>query len=109
MIGTNGSSTSENQAIKLRVGTKAKFDNVVLKGFTTGFDVQHNESVGYVGNGELKSTRVNFEEIGTRAKGTNSDGSAANVDAIFTEDNTATGAGDGSAAPAWATGWTLGL
>jgi len=109
LIGTAGTPQSENQAIKLRVGTKAKFDNVVLKGFPTGFDVQHNESVGYVGTGELKATRVKFEEVTTRAKGTNSDGTAANVDAVFTEDNTATGAGNGSGIPTWATGWTLGL
>ena len=107
-FGTNDTS-AESQAFKFRVGTKGKFDNVVIKGWKTGFDVQHNESVGYVGTGDLKATRVKFEEVTTKAKGTNSDGSATNVDAIFTEDNTANGAGNGSAAPTWALGWTRGL
>lgn len=109
LIGTTAS--SENQAIKLRVGTKAMFDNVVLKGFETGFDVQHNESVGYVGTGELKATRVKFEDVLVKAKGSSSDNPAQprNVDAIYSEDNTATGAGNGSGVPTWAQGWTLGL
>lgn len=109
LIGTAGTAQSENQAIKLRVGTKAIFDNVVLKGFPTGFDVQHNESVEYVGTGELKATRVKFEDVLVKAKGTNSDNTSANVDRVFTEDNTATGAGNGSGVPTWAQGWTLGL
>ena len=111
LIGTAGTAQSENQAIKLRVGTKAIFDNVVLKGFPTGFDVQHNESVGYVGTGELKATRVKFEDVLVKAKGSSSDNPAQprNVDAIYSEDNTATGAGNGSGVPTWTQGWTLGL
>ncbi|UUV22035.1 hypothetical protein [Paenimyroides aestuarii] len=107
LIGNNGG--GENHAMKLRVGTKANFDNVVLSNFGTGFDVEHDEGISYVASGELKATRVKFDNITTKAKGKKTDGSAADVNAIFTEDATATGAGNGTATPTWATGWTVGL
>src|SRR5690554_1576971 len=107
LIGNNGG--SENHAIKLRVGTKAQFDNLVLKNWGTGFDIQHDEGVGYVASGELKATRVKFENITTESKGTNTDGSEADVSGAYTVDNTATGAGNGTAMPNWAQGWTVGL
>lgn len=107
LIGNNGG--SENHAIKLRVGTKAQFDNLVLKNWGTGFDIQHDEGVGYVASGELKATRVKFENITTESKGTNTDGSEADVSGAYTVDNTATGAGNGTDMPNWAQGWTVGL
>ncbi|MFA9187276.1 hypothetical protein AAGV33_02905 [Flavobacterium sp. FBOR7N2.3] len=105
--GTNDTS-SESQAFKLRVGTKGKFDNVVLKGWKTGFDVQHDESVGYAGS-DLLATNVKFEEVTTKSKGTNTAGTAVDVANVFTESTTATGAGNGSGVPAWTQGWTKGL
>lgn len=107
LIGNNGG--SENQAMKLRVGTKGSFDNVVLSNFGTGFDVEHDEGISYVASGELKATRVKFDNVATKSKGKKTDGTAADVSAIFTEDATATGAGNGTATPTWATGWTVGL
>lgn len=107
LIGNNGG--SENQAMKLRVGTKGSFDNVVLSNFGTGFDVEHDEGISYVANGELKATRVKFDNITTKSKGKKTDGTAADVSKIFTEDATATGAGNGTATPTWAAGWTVGL
>lgn len=116
LIGNNGG--SENQAMKLRVGTKGSFDNVVLSNFGTGFDVEHDEGIGYVASGELKATRVKFENIATKSKGTKTvpagspsgtKGETVDVSAMFTEDATATGAGNGTATPTWATGWTVGL
>jgi hypothetical protein len=65
--------------------------------------------VGYVADGQLKATRVKFDNVGTKSTGKNTDDSAADVSAIFTEDETATGAGNGTSAPAWAQGWTVGL
>lgn len=99
----------EPQALKLRVGTKAAFENVVLSNWATGFDVEHDEGVAFVGDGSLKATRVKFDNVTTKAKGKKTDGTAADVMAIFTEDNTATGAGAGTAKPEWANGWTVGL
>lgn len=107
LIGNNGG--GENHAMKLRVGTKANFDNVVLSNFGTGFDVEHDEGISYVTSGELKATRVKFDNITTKSKGKKTDGTAADVSAIFTEDATATGAGNGTATPTWAAGWTVGL
>lgn len=99
----------ENQAIKLRVGTKAKFNNVVLSNWGTGFDIQHDEGVGYVSNGELKATRVRFDNIDKKSTGKMTDDSTADVSGVYTEDPTATGAGNGINKPSWAAGWTVGL
>lgn len=107
LIGNNGG--GENHAMKLRVGTKGSFDNVVLSNFGTGFDVEHDEGISYVASGELKATRVKFDNITTKSKGKKTDGTAADVSAFFTEDATATGAGNGTATPTWAAGWTVGL
>jgi len=109
LIGAGSNDTSsESQALKLRVGTQGIFENFVLKGWKTGFDIQHDESVGYVGT-SLKATRVKFEDVTVKSKGTKTDATAADVSAVFTEDNTATGAGNGTATPTWAQGWTVGM
>lgn len=107
LIGNNGG--PENQAMKLRVGTKVTFDNVVLSNWGTGFDIQHDESVGYVGSQELRATNVKFENVTLNTKGTNTAGEAADVSSVYTENNSATGAGNGTAKPTWANGWTVGL
>lgn len=100
LIGNNGG--GENHAIKLRVGTKGQFDNVVLKNWGTGFDVQAapDLSAGYVGT-ELKATNVKFENVTTSANAT--------AEGIYTENANATGAGNGTATPSWAQGWSVGL
>lgn len=109
LIGNGIDGGGENHAMKLRVGTKAQFDNVVLKDWGTGFDIQHDESVGYVADGQLKATNVKFENVGTLTKGTNTAGTAVDVSGVYTENTNATGAGNGSAKPTWANGWTVGL
>ena len=106
--GTNDTS-SESQALKLRVGTKGSFDNVILSGWKTGFDVQHNETISYIAAGTLKANKVKFENVTTQAKGTDTAGAAVDVNGIFTVDNNATGAGNGTSAPTWSAGWTQGL
>jgi hypothetical protein len=104
-----GDSGSEPQAIKLRVGTKAQFDNIVLSNWKTGFDIQHDESVGYVSNGELKATNVRFDNVTTKATGKDTEGNSVDVSGVYTENNNASGAGEGTAIPSWANGWTKGL
>ncbi|MFA7444921.1 MAG: hypothetical protein WCY89_03180 [Flavobacteriaceae bacterium] len=104
-----GDAGSEPQAIKLRVGTKAQFDNVVLSNWKTGFDIQHDESVGYVSNGALKATNVRFDNIATKATGKDTAGNSVDVSGVYTENNNATGAGNGTGVPSWAQGWTKGL
>lgn len=93
---------SENHAIKLRVGTKGQFDNVVLSNWGTGFDVQSapDLSSGYVGT-DLAATNVKFDNVTTLANAT--------ATGIYTLNDEATGAGNGTGKPAWANGWTVGL
>lgn len=110
LVGLGAADTSsETQAIKLRVGTKAQFDNVVLSNWKTGFDVQHDESLGYVTAGSLVATNVKFDNITTLSTGKNTAGAAVDVSAMFSVNENATGAGNGTAKPTWANGWTLGL
>ena len=98
---------TENQAFKFRRGTKGIFSNVVLTGWKTGIDVEHDETIAFVGTA-LKVTNVAYTDIATNTKGKNTAGVAADVTAVATE-GAATGAGNGAGAPTWTTGWTLGL
>lgn len=109
LIGSGSSIGNEDQAIKLRVGTKANFDNLVLSNWTVGFDVQHDAGISYVNDGTLKATNVKFENVPTKSKGTNSAGEAVDVSNMFTESDSATGAGNGTGKPSWAEGWTVGF
>jgi hypothetical protein len=110
LIGAGVNDTSaESQALKLRVGTQGKFENVVLSGWKTGFDVQHTEGTTYANNGSIKATKVKFENVTVKAKGADTAGTAVNVDKVFTEDSSATGAGNGISIPTWAQGWTVGI
>ena len=111
LIGTTSSIQGEAQGVKLRVGTKGKLDNVVLKGWAIGFDVQHDESVGFIGT-DLLATNVKFEDVEKKAVGAKTDKtlvSDADILKLFTEKADATGAGNGSGVPTWTAGWTKGL
>ncbi len=99
----------ENQALKLRVGTKGNFENLVLANWGTGFDVEHDEGISFVTDGSLKATDVRFIDVPVKAKGKKTDGSEAGVNGVFTENPNATGAGAGVDVPEWAKGWTVGL
>ncbi|PRD47863.1 hypothetical protein [Sphingobacterium haloxyli] len=109
LVGNNDSDGSENQAIKMRVGTNGNFDNVVLSNWGVGFDIQHDESLAFVEAGELKATNVKFVNVGTKAKGTSTADADVDITKVFTENDAATGAGNGVDAPEWAQGWTVGL
>lgn len=99
---------TENQALKMRRGTKAIFSNVVLSDWKTGIDVEHDETIAGVGTA-LKVTNVNYIDITTKTKGKKTDGTSADVSAVATELVSATGAGNGVAAPTWSAGWSVGL
>src|SRR5690606_13273546 len=102
LVGSGSSIGNEDQAIKLRVGTKGSFDNVVISNWSRGFDVQAapDLSAGYVGN-ELKATNVRFENVTEKTNAT--------AEGIYTESTTANGAGNGTGKPDWANGWTVGF
>ena len=104
-----GAVGDEPQGMKLRVGTYAKIDNVVLSNFNVGFDVEHDATIAGVTAGSLKVTNVKFENVVTKSKGKNTAGEAVDVSAVFTENASATGAGNGTNVPTWAQGWTTGL
>ena len=107
---------AENQAIKLRRGTKAIFKNVVLSAWATGFDVENDETIAFVGTA-LKASDVFFgADIATTTKGKKTavapatSGLSADVAAIVANVlPTATGAGNGLGQPTWAKGWSIGF
>jgi hypothetical protein len=103
----DGTIYPENQALKMRRGTKAIFSNVYLSAWKTGIDVEHDETISFVGTA-LLATNVNFVDVATATKGKRTDGTSADVTAVATI-GSATGAGNGASAPSWASGWALGF
>lgn len=98
---------AENSAIKLRRGTKAIFTNVYLSAWKTGVDIEHDETIAFVGTA-LKVNNVTFVEVATLFKGKDTAGNAADVSGGITE-GVSTGAGAGSGVPTWASQWALGF
>jgi hypothetical protein len=100
---------AENDAMKLRRGTKGIFTNLVFSGWKVGFNVEHDECIAAVTAGTLKATNVNFvADVPSKSKGKDTAGASADVSAIFTE-GSATGAGNGVGTPSWAAGWSVGF
>ncbi len=99
----------ENQAFKFRRGTKSIVDNAYISGWKTGIDVEHDETISFVGT-LLKVTNITFTDIATLKKGKKTDGSVADVTAVYTEaTSVATGAGNGASQPTWADLWSVGF
>lgn len=101
-----GATSGESDGLKLREGTYASIDNVVLSNWTTGINVEHDQSVSYF-NGANKVTRVKFDNVTTKAsvKATTGSATAVLLPNTYTEDSTANGAGNGTSTPTWAAGW----
>ena len=107
---------AENQAMKLRRGTKGIFTNVVIKGWATGFDVENDETLANAGT-SLKVIGLKIDsDVATTIKGKTTavapatSGVSATVNANFsTTSATSTGAGNGTGTPSWATGWATGF
>ncbi|CAM4032542.1 hypothetical protein FLAN108750_06455 [Flavobacterium antarcticum] len=98
---------AENAAIKLRRGTKAIFTNVYLSQWKVGADIEHDETLAFVGSA-LKISNVTFNEISTSFKGKNTAGASTDVSAGITE-GASTGAGAGAGKPSWASEWAIGF
>ena len=98
----------ENQAIKLRVGTKGKLENFVLANWAKGIDIEHDATLAWIPN-DLFIKNVQFINVATEATGKTSAGLAVDVSKAYTKVTTATGAGAGVDVPTWAKGWTRGL
>lgn len=107
---------AENQAMKLRRGTKGIFTNVVIKAWTTGFDIEHDETLANAGT-SLKVVDLKIDsDVTTTTKGKTTavapatSGVSATVNANFlTTSTTSTGAGNGVGTPSWTTGWATGF
>ncbi|MGG7034046.1 MAG: hypothetical protein ACI7YS_02490 [Flavobacterium sp.] len=100
----------ENQGVKLRRGTKGILTNVVLSAWKTGVDVENDETIANIGT-SLKVSTINFSsDVPAKTKGKKTDATNADVSAIITsESSSATGAGNGTSMPSWASGWSVGF
>lgn len=100
---------TENDALKLRRGTKGMFTNFYVDGWKTGFNVEHDETIAAVVAGTLKASSVTFgADVATKAKGKDTAGLTVDVLALFLE-GSSQGAGAGAAKPSWANDWTVGF
>ena len=100
-----GAAGGESDGIKLRVGTYATIDNVVLSYWATGLNFEHDATLSYF-NGTGKITNVKFDNITKESSAKSSAGASVPVlPNTYTVSATANGAGNGTAAPAWAATW----
>lgn len=100
-----GADSGESDGMKLRVGTYATIDNVVLDSWKTGINMEHDATVNYF-LGAKKITNVKFVNVPKEASAKKSDGTSIAVAAdTYTVNTNATGAGNGSAIPSWAGTW----
>lgn len=97
----------ENQAMKLRVGTKGKIENVVLAEWAKGIDIEHDVTLAGIPN-DLFINNVQFVNVPTEATGKKNDGTVADVSVAYKKQDNQ-GAGNGANTPDWAKGWTVGL
>lgn len=111
LIGS-GDQGAEPQALMLRAGTKGSIDNIVVKNWKTGIEVRSDESIANISDNSLKITNIKFVDTPTNlvVKDSNDDVvTDESHNAIYTENENATGAGNGINVPSWAQGWTIGL
>ncbi|KAG1652320.1 hypothetical protein GQR58_026409 [Nymphon striatum] len=102
-INGNGSS-NDNEAIRLRAGTRALFNNVLLSGFAEGFDLDSDGADSPTGqgvlNGDTGVTDISFEDVTVNLKNDTGE--------TFSEAEFFSGIGNGTGADytTWNTGWT---
>ncbi len=102
-INGNGSS-NDNEAIRLRAGTRALFTNVLISGFAEGFDLDSDGADSPTGQGVLDGdtgvSDITFEDVLVTLKNDTGDN--------FDEATFFSGIGNGTGAEysTWNTGWT---
>lgn len=97
-----GKKGEETQGIKLRVGTYASIDNLVLVNWAKGIDIEHDATLSYF-NGNQKITNVDFINVDSQATGKdNKKASVALLPNTYTHNPAASGAGNREALPSWA-------
>lgn len=97
---------AESQGMKIRAGSAGKFDNVVLANFSTGLDFETDRTYTWFKSGAYLNN-IRFVNIGTewKAKATTAN-PTPDMSTVYVKSTTATGAGNGTALPDWAKGWT---
>jgi len=104
-----GDQGNEPQGILVRVGTRGKIDNIVIDNWAVGIEVRDDATLAGIPN-DLQFTNVKFSNISdVHVKGRDNNEEPVDVSNVYTENENATGAGNGTAIPAWAQGWTVGL
>ncbi len=96
---------SESQGLKVRAGSNGNFDDIVIANFTTGLDFETDRTLTWFQSGSYVKN-VNFVGVTTKSKGKNTSGAAVDITGIYTENAAAKGAGNGTALPDWAKGWS---
>ncbi len=93
---------AESQGMKIRAGSNGKFDNIVIANFSTGLDFETDRTYNWFTSGTY-ITNIRFVNVPTiwKAKAPNPD-----LSGVFTINNSAIGAGSGTALPVWAKNWT---
>lgn len=100
-----GSATS-SEAIRLRAGTRAMFNNVSLQGYAEGFDLDGNDTDSPTGagvtSGETQVTDILFTDITLKVKN--------DTGVSFTDADLISGDGNGTGTDyaTWGAGWTVG-
>jgi hypothetical protein len=101
-----GGTSGESIALRVYSGSYTTIDNIVTSNWANGINVESDASVTYF-NGHKKITNVLFDTTTTKVSLKSTAGTNVPiVDTTFTEKADAIGAGNGTASPAWAIGWS---
>jgi hypothetical protein len=93
-------SSNGNEAIRLRAGTRAIFNNVFIEGFEEGYDLDDEETGNGFSAGDTSVTDITFDDIVLTLK--NDTNVAFNADDFFS----GIGNGTGTDYDSWNSGWT---
>ena len=93
-------SSNENEAVRLRAGTRAVISNVLIEGFAEGFDLDDTETGDGVLTGDTSITDVTFDDVTLNLRN--------DTEADFEEGDVISGIGNGIGADydSWNSGWT---
>lgn len=93
-------SSNGNEAIRLRAGTRAVFNNVWIQGFEEGFDLDDEETGNGFTAGNTSVTDITFDDVILTLK--NDTNVSFNADMFFS----GVGNGTGANYDSWNSGWT---
>jgi len=93
-------SSNGNEAIRLRAGTRAIFNNVFIEGFEEGYDLDDEETGNGFSAGDTSVTDITFDDIVLTLKN--------DTNIAFDADDFFSGIGNGTGADydSWNSGWT---